>query len=267
MTADRVKLAILATLLLLAMSALPQSLSAQHQETGFLDRIATVDGVQSRYQVYVPPDFDRNKKWPVILSLHGSGERGDDGLLQTAIGLGNAIRRHRALVPAIVVFPQVPLDSVWIGRPERVALRALDAAMTEFNGDPDRVYLAGLSMGGYGVWELASQEPDHFAAVVSVCGGVVPRTATTVLRFPRVALNAADPYAAVAARVAHIPAWLFHGADDTTVPTSESRSLVAALRAAGGDPHYTEYPGVGHNSWDRAFAEPELWKWLFAQHR
>ncbi|MGI9089973.1 MAG: hypothetical protein ACR2GG_02580, partial [Gemmatimonadaceae bacterium] len=111
------------------MSVDPQSLSAQHQETGFLDRITTVEGVQSRYQVYVPPDFNRSKKWPVILSLHGSGERGDDGVLPTAIGLGNAIRRHRAFVPAIVVFPQAPLGSLWLGQPERVALQALDAAM------------------------------------------------------------------------------------------------------------------------------------------
>lgn len=240
----------------------------QHQETGFLGRVAITDGVQSRYQVYLPAHFDRSKKWPVILSLHGAGERGDDGLLQTAIGVGNAIRRHRASVPAIVVFPQVPLDSLWLGEPERVALQALDATTSEFNGDPDRVYLAGLSMGGYGVWEMASQDPERFAAVVSVCGGVAaPLTGATFLQPPQVARNASDPYAAVAARVTHIPAWLFHGSDDTSVPVSQSRSLVSALRAAGAEPRYTEYPGVGHNSWDRAFAEPELWRWLFSQRR
>lgn len=244
------------------------SVSAQHQETGFLDRVVIHDGVHSRYQVYVPPGFDHARKWPVILSLHGSGERGNDGLLPTAIGLANAIRRNRASIPAIVVFPQAPLDSLWLGQPERVALEALDATMTEFNGDPDRVYVAGLSMGGYGAWELASAQPERFAAIVSVCGGVLtPRSGATFLLPPRAALGTANPYAEVAHRVARIPAWLFHGGDDTTVPPAESRSLVAALRAAGANPRYTEYAGVGHNSWDRAFAEPELWKWLFAQHR
>lgn len=238
------------------------------QETGFLDRVVTDVGIESRYQVYVPPDLDWSSKWPVILSLHGAGERGSDGLLQTAIGVGNAIRRYRDLIPAVVVFPQVPAHGLWLGQSECVALHALDAAVVEFGGDPDRVYIVGLSMGGYGAWEMASTYPERFAAVVSVCGGVTPPgTGATLLRPPHVAENAPDPFAAVAARVASTPAWLFHGADDTIIPPAQSRALVAALRAAGGDPRYTEYPGVGHNSWDRAFAEPELWTWLLAQRR
>lgn len=238
------------------------------QETGFLDRVVTDAGTQSRYQLYVPPDLDRSRKWPVILSLHGAGERGSDGLLQTAIGVGNAIRRYRELIPAVVVFPQVPDHGLWLGQSARVALHALDAAVVELSGDPDRIYVVGLSMGGYGAWEMASAHPERFAAIVSVCGGVTPPgTGATLLQPPQVAHNAPDPFAAVAARVASIPAWLFHGADDTIVPPSQSRSLVAAFRAAGGDPRYTEYPDAGHNSWDHAFAEPELWTWLLAQRR
>ncbi|MGI8510683.1 MAG: alpha/beta fold hydrolase [Gemmatimonadaceae bacterium] len=237
-------------------------------ETGFLDRVVKDDGIQSRYQLYVPANFDRSADWPVILSLHGAGERGNDGLLQTAIGLGNAIRRHRELIPAVVVFPQVPADGLWLGQSERIALHALHAAVAECGGDPDRIYVVGLSMGGYGAWEMASAQPERFAAIVSVCGGVTPpATGATMLQPPQVAENAPDPFAAVAARVAPIPAWLFHGADDTIVPPMQSRTLVAALRIAGGDPRYTEYPDVGHNSWDRAFAEPELWTWLLAQKR
>jgi predicted peptidase len=163
--------------------------------------------------------------------------------------------------------PQAPAESVWTGAPARAAVRALDEAMAEFRADPNRVYLTGISMGGYGSWQLALDHPGRFAAIIPVCGGIRP-----VPLLPRIQVTGlppapADPYAAAAARLRNIPIWIFHGGDDRVVLTAESRSMNAALRAAGSTVQYTEYEGVGHNSWDRAYAEPELWRWLFEQRR
>ena len=133
----------------------PSTVSSQGHATGFLDRSTMVDGHVYRYQVYVPREYDAARQWPVILFLHGAGERGSDGLLQTEVGLPSAIRRMPDRYPAIVVAPQVPLDSTWQGRPGQAAMQALDETMAEFSSDPARVYLAGLSMGGNGSWYLA----------------------------------------------------------------------------------------------------------------
>ncbi|HEV2687781.1 MAG TPA: alpha/beta hydrolase-fold protein, partial [Bryobacteraceae bacterium] len=146
---------------------------ARHQETGFLDRTVTVDGVPYRYQVYVPADWSSGKKWPVILFLHGAGERGDDGLQQTQVGLGAAIRLHEDRYPAIVVMPQCRKDVWWTdAKMEAQAFAALKNAMKEFHADPDRVYLTGLSMGGYGSWSFAQKYLGKWAAVVPICGGI-----------------------------------------------------------------------------------------------
>lgn len=235
--------------------------------TGFLDRQLTADGVTWPYTVYVPRGWTPSRSWPVILFLHGAGERGTDGLLATAIGLGNAIRFHPERIPAVVVFPQVPPDQRWLGAPADVAMAALDRSIEEFSGDRERVYLTGLSMGGYGTWHLALAHPARFAALVPVCGGIVPAGSATSVRQSPLTAGAADPYAFTANALRHIPAWIFHGADDTVVLPSESRKMHEALLAAGGDVRYTEYPGVGHGSWERAYDEEALWAWLFAQHR
>jgi predicted peptidase len=242
----------LALLALLAPSAWPAS-----RETGFLNRGARVAGQSYRYQVYVPHEWTKGRAWPVILFLHGAGERGQDGLFQTEVGLGRAIRRAPERFPALVVFPQCRKD-VWWSDPamEAQVLAALDAALREFKGDPDRVYLSGISMGGYATWSLAARHPGRFAALVPICGGV---------RRPWEPEPAEDPYAPVARAVARIPTWVFHGAADDTVPVTESRRMVEALKAAGASPRYTEYEGVGHESWDPAYDETELWPWLFAQ--
>jgi predicted peptidase len=137
-------------------------------ETGFLDRTVRVDGRDYPYQVYVPRQPIAGPK-PIILALHGAGERGSDGLLQTEVGLAGAIRRHPERWAAIVVFPQAPKDQLWAGVPAQVAMAALAQSEREFRTDKDRVYLAGLSMGGNGAWRLAYENPDRFAAVVPVC--------------------------------------------------------------------------------------------------
>jgi predicted peptidase len=209
------------------------------------------------------------KSWPIILFLHGSGERGSDGLLQTEVGLPSALRKDRSSFPAVVVIPQCLKDRWWTHPAmEDMALAALAAATREFNGDPRRTYLTGLSMGGYGSWDLAARYPRKFAAVVSICGAIIlsPRQRA---EFPDLAKSAYpdDPksYSGFASKFGKTPVWIFHGADDDSVPVENSRKLFAALKAAGGNVRYTEYPGVGHASWDNAYAEPELSKWLFSQ--
>lgn len=246
----------------------PAVVTGQEPKTGFLERSVRIGEVSYAYKVYVPPGFDPSRSWPVILFLHGAGEAGTDGVQQTEVGLGRVLRTNPERFPAVVVFPQAPRGQIWLGDLARVATTALDQTIAEFRGDSDRIYLAGLSLGAYGAWVLAFENPERYAAIVSVAGGIVPPAG----RHARVAqlsptLAAEDPYAATAARVKNIPAWLFHGADDPTVPVTESRRIVAALKQAGASPRYTEYEGVPHNSWDRAFAEPELPTWLLAQRR
>src|SRR3989442_13280340 len=124
----------------------------QQVQTGFLDRNITVAGRAYHYQVYVPADYQTKPTWPAILFLHGAGERGADGLLQTNVGLGPAIRQNPSRWPAIAVFPQVPPDSQWVGTPADVAVAALQPPMLAFHVDPTRVDVTGLCMGGHGTW-------------------------------------------------------------------------------------------------------------------
>ena len=227
-----------------------------------------IEGRSYRWQVFVPGAVasgeDRNPA--VILFLHGAGQRGSDGERQTEIGLP-AVLRERPDFPAVVVMPQSP-RSAWWGNPriEALALAALDRAIAEFGGDPDRIYLTGLSLGGYGTWAFAYRYPDRFAALVPVCGGVTPRNS----RLPTPdwhpgAVRPDDPFGEAAGVLAGIPVWIFHGDRDRRIPVTESRRMAEALRAAGGSPRYTEYPGVGHDSWTPAYREEGLYEWLFAQ--
>ena len=280
----------------LALLAPTQHAMAQAPTTGFLDRVVTIDGHAYPYQVYVPRHYSTDAPLPVILFLHGAGERGSDGLLQTAVGLAPAIRRAPDRFPAIVVFPQSPTDSTWTGAPARAAMAALDRTMTEFATDPRRVYLTGLSMGGNGSWYLAYRHPERFAAAIVICGWVAPRrglldpapvvpTADAPvaadaprdaprdppLGTPRVApRHAPHPaHQALARRLAdaRLPVWIVHGEVDPVVPVDDSRAAAAALRQAGADVHFSELPGIGHNAWDPAFASDAITTWLFAQRR
>lgn len=236
---------------------------ARHPKTGFLNQSISIGGEEYRYQVFVPSNWTNHKKWPVILFLHGSGERGNDGVAQAKIGLGAAILRNPRRFPAVVVMPQCRKDMRWTdSEMEALSLAALDGAIKEFHGDPDRIYLTGLSMGGYGSWSLAAKYPNRWAAAVIICGGIRRRTDPQIPDD-----EAAKLYAEAAAKIGRkLPIWVFHGADDDTVPVTESRKMVAALKEIGSGVKYTEYPGVEHNSWDKAYAEPNLSSWLFAQH-
>jgi predicted peptidase len=241
--------------------ALVAALPAQ-QPTGFLDRTVTVGTLTMKYQVFVPETYDGHRSLPVILFMHGSGERGSDGLKQTQVGMPAQIRWHRDWFNAIVVMPQSPDDSVFRGAVAQAAFAALEKSVKEFHGDRERLYVTGLSMGGYGVWQQIVDHPGVFAAAVAVCGGLTPSADMANLY---VSVKGDDPYAYVAQQTKNLPVWIFHGGQDDVVPVVQSRSLVAAMKAAGSSPRYTEYAELGHGAWDRAYGDEELWKWLFAQ--
>lgn len=180
--------------------------------------------------------------WPLVLFLHGSGERGQDLERVRLHGLPRELDQGREL-PAFVLAPQCPEGSGW----DTGALAALlDRVEAEFPTDPQRVLLTGLSMGGYGSWALALAQPERFAALVPVCGG-------------------GDP--ARAAEIGHIPQWVFHGALDEVVPPARSGEMVEALRACGAEVRFTLYPELGHTCWDRAYGEEELYSWLLERVR
>lgn len=229
----------------------------------FEAREIEIDGRRHDYRVFVPAARHVGKR-PTILFLHGSGERGSDNQAQLNAGIGPYLRKHMDDFPAIVVLPQMPANGAWLGDTNRYALAALDAATREFGGDPRRTYLTGLSMGGYGTWEIALAEPRRFAALVPICGALKAPSDELSLFVTPVA-NEADPYSALASRLHHLPIWIFHGAKDDVVPPADDRLIYAAMKAAGADVRYTEFPDANHNSWDPAYNTPELWTWLFAQ--
>lgn len=236
------------------------TLSAQSAETGFLNRSISLDGVEYRYQVYVPYNYTAAEEWPVTLFLHGAGERGSDGLKQTEVGLGRAIQLNPERWQTLAVFPQVPAGESWQGVAGDVAMLALDAIIAEFSADADRLYLTGLSLGGNGTWYLGYHHTERFAAMLAICGFVDLGD-----RFPGFLPEAENSFAALAEDLSETPVWIVHGDADVIVPVDQSRNMAAALEAVGGEIHYTELPGVNHNSWDAAYANTDLVNWLFDQ--
>ena len=253
-------------LVLISAANLTWSSSARQNDEAFQSRAITMEATEYKFRIFTPKNWTRKKKFPVILFLHGAGERGDDNLAQTRVGIGPAILRQQETLPFIVVLPQCPRNRWWTEPDMQAqALKALDQTIKEFNGDPERTYLTGLSMGGYGSWIMAAGNPAKFAAVAVVCGGVRPPPRVNIPQPTDGLAAAADPYGAVAARIAKTPVWVFHGGADPVVPVTESRKMVEAIKAAGGSVRYNEYEGVGHNSWDKAYAEPEIFSWMLAQ--
>jgi predicted peptidase len=221
-------------------------------------------------RILSPLHFSAEKKYPLIVFLHGSGERGNDNEAQLKWGSALFLdSSNREKFPAIVVFPQCPADSSWSvrirnrsadssgtyrfpmnvppTRPLQLVMRFIDTLIKSGVVDPRRIYIGGLSMGGFGTFELLWRRPTLFAAAIPICGGGNPSSAKLYGK--------------------HFPLWVFHGADDDVVAVTNSRNMVNALKEADAKVKYTEYPGVKHDSWIRAFAEPELLPWLFAQKR
>ena len=234
------------------------------QETGFLNRTLELRGVSYRFEVYVPEEWrrDDHKLWPIILFLHGRGERGSEGMWQTQIGLPAAIRDHPDRWPFIVVMPQCAIDRYWTDREMlAVAMSALDRETDEFHGDPARTYLSGLSLGGYGSWELAREYRARWAAIAIAAGGIFWSYAPE--RWQQ-ASTLSNDYARAVGRT---PIWLFHGADDKIVAPRQDELLYSALKASGGHVRLWVYQGLKHDCWTRAYNEPELPRWLLSHHR
>jgi len=225
----------------------------------FLARSVTVDGVAHRYQVWIPAAYDTSRKWPAILFLHSTGERGDDGEKQISVGLGRALRDGKIDAPAIVIFSQCPDDQRWVGAPRTIAIAALDQTEREFSIDSRRVALTGMSMGGAGAWILAAEYPKRWSALAPVCGYVHRPP-----KLPDADNPSSESYEDFARRLPKIPIWIFHGSDDPIVPVTESREMARAL---GVNAAYTEFLHVGHNAWDPAYTTTRVVAWLIEQRR
>ena len=244
-----------------------------YSEAEFPARTVTVGGVNYGYRVHVPKDRVEGQPLPVMLYLHGSNRRGTDNQSQLA-DLYENIRGYPQNWQFIVVVPQCRQETFWAGPMMNQAVAALDQTVKEFGGDENRLYVAGYSMGGFGVWQMAITHPNKFAALVSVAGGVEPlgrvSDADRALLSPQVtaAASAPDTNRAYAEALVKLPVWVVHGAKDEAVPVDASRKLVEAFKAAGDtEVNYVELAGVGHGSVVPAFGDPKLFEWLAKQHR
>lgn len=201
-----------------------------------------------KYLLYLPPQYaDSKEKWPLMLFLHGSGERGDDIEKVKVHGPPKLIAKEGKEFPFIVVSPQCPEDGIWFGELQLDALNGLlDELASRYRVDLDRVYVTGLSMGGFGTWQLAFRYPDRFAALAPVCGRGDPRKAE---------------------RIKRVPAWVFHGAKDKAVPIKDSQEMVDALKKLGSDVKLTVYPNADHDSWTETYNNPAFYEWLLQQRR
>ena len=201
-------------------------------------------GIQNGYRalLFVPDHYAERPHWPLLLYLHGAAERGDDLERAAATGPPKEIGGGRAL-PLIVLAPILPAGQTW----EAARLGALlDAVLATERVDPERVYLSGKSLGGFGAWTLATAAPRRFAALVPVAA-------------------AADPATVCASK--DVPVWAFHNRDDPVVAVAKDEAGIAALQHCGGTARLTVFPAGGHDAWSAAYAKPELYEWLLSQHR
>jgi len=215
---------------------------------------STVGRVRVRYLLYAPAAYAKGtRRWPLIVFLHGSGERGTDPRLLERQPMPKTLA-GTARFPAVVFSPQLPPPYTWWSdfiAPVDALVRRLEA---RYRIDPRRVYLTGLSLGGFGTWSYGLRDPRRFAALVPIAGGYIQGSTA-------VPTDICD--------LRRMPIWVFHGGDDTTVSPYQSDVLVRALRRCGSRVvRFTLYPGVDHmGSWPRAYTDPALWTWLFAQRR
>lgn len=219
------------------------------------------NGKTLQYRLMKPDNYDANTKYPLVLFLHGAGECGKDNEAQLKHDVPEfAKAENRKQYPCFLIAPQCPsVNEGWSNfrakkttatkeqsEPGRLAVELVKAIQKEFSIDPNRLYITGLSMGGYGTWDIIVRNPDLFAAAVPVCGGGDPSQAE---------------------KIAKLPIWVFHGGKDPIVKPERSREMVEAIKKAGGDAKYTEYSNVGHDSWVKAYKDAEMMKWLFEQKK
>ena len=219
----------------------PQPAAAPTQQAKTFEQKITITA-KLNYLLSLPTDYGRSRKsWPLVLFLHGAGESGSD-LEKVKVHGPPKLVDAKGPFPFILVSPQSPGR----GWNSDVLNALLDTLIKQYRVDRDRVYLTGLSMGGYGTWALAAAHPEKFAAIAPICGGG----------------NTSD-----AKKLAQLPIWVFHGAKDTTVSIQRSEEMVEAIKAAGGNPKFTVYPEAGHDSWTATYYDPEFYRWLLAQKR
>ncbi|MBN1360792.1 MAG: prolyl oligopeptidase family serine peptidase [Sedimentisphaerales bacterium] len=217
---------------------------AAKQEAKRLEKQIT-RSVTCDYLLYLPQGYgEKDQKWPLMMFLHGAGERGSNLELVKKHGPPKLIEQGQDL-PFIVVSPQCPSGEWWPEKTETL-VALLDEVQSKYAVDPNRVYLTGLSMGGYGTWALACAHPERFAAIVPVCGGGQRH---------------------LARRLANVPVWAFHGAKDPVVPLAESQVMAEAVTRAGGQAKLTVYPDAQHDSWTVTYENPELYDWLLSHKR
>jgi predicted peptidase len=234
--------------------------------TGFIDKTLAKDGAAAvSYVLYVPRGYDTAQEWPLVVFLHGAGERGADGMIQSDVGIGHAIRKNPERFPCLVLMPQCPLDKFWDVAFDDIE-KMMEVTRKDYRVDPARVTLTGLSMGGYATWFWGPNKLDLFAALMPICGGGDPRNDMKHLAGD-MSLERFGTMEERVAKLATVPIWAFHGKKDRTVPAFRSRQMVSKVTKAGGDVKYTEYPEDGHNSWDSAYGDAEAIAWLLAQRR
>lgn len=213
--------------------------------TGFiLNTYRLSDGSNKKCTVFVPLRYDPSKKWPTIVFLQGLGEGGSDGVKNTTVGLGPAIAKRADTFDFIAIFPQS--GGTWSSDgAHKMAIDCLDAASKQYSVDPSRVYLTGLSTGGYGTWEMGAKYGNRFAAIVPMCAYSGKEFASQLTR---------------------MPIWAFHNSGDMFVPAGSTKSTVKEINKLGGNAKETIYGAIGHDCWGRAYNDPALYAWL-KQHK
>lgn len=226
---------------------LPERLDPMHRDRAWWYAMGKKLGEPAGYPYWpvLPAGYDKDpaKKWPLIMFLHGSGERGED-MAKVRVHGPHKYWEGRPDQPFVMIYPQVPSKQMWWF--SEALNDVLDEVQRKYRIDPDRIYLTGLSMGGFGSWDWSMANPERFAAVVPICGRG----------------DATD-----AARIKDIPVWVFHGLKDPVVSPRFSIELVEALAKVNGRVRYTFYPEAGHDSWTEAYKNPELYEWLLSQRR
>lgn len=249
-------------LMTLTMLAAGVAMAADHRDRFEGRMFRAADGGELPYRLLSPKKIDPQAKYPLVIFFHGAGERGKDNRVQLVHGMNDfASDEIMEKYPAFVAAPQCPDNMQWVDTPWSAdshtmpenpsvpmqrAFELIDSLEKNLPIDASRIYVTGLSMGGFGAWDAIQRQPQRFAACVPVCGGGDAATVNSIK---------------------HVPVWAFHGDQDGAVKPKRSRDMIAALKAAGGSPKYTEYPGVGHDSWSATYRDPQMYAWLFSQKK